>query len=90
MDSTKDVLVEFYAPWCGHCKTLAPIWEELGTKMLAHPGVVVAKCDSTANEISGLGVKGFPTIRFFPANNKALPGVEYNGGRTLVDLEKYL
>jgi len=45
--------------------------------MKAHPSIVIAKCDSTANEIDGVGVKGFPTLRFYPANNKSLSGVDY-------------
>ncbi len=58
--------------------------------MKKHPSVVIAKCDATANEIKGSGVKGFPTIKYFPANNKALPGVEYSGGRTYDDFVKFL
>uniref|UniRef100_A0A7S3CQC5 Protein disulfide-isomerase n=1 Tax=Strombidium rassoulzadegani TaxID=1082188 RepID=A0A7S3CQC5_9SPIT len=85
LDQTKDVLVKYYAPWCGHCKKLAPIWEELGEKYKDNKDLVIAKFDATANEAEGVNVKGFPTLVFYPKDNKA--GVSYDGDR---DLESFV
>jgi len=89
-DSTKDVLVEFYAPWCGHCKNLAPTWEQLGSLFADVSSVVIAKVDATANDVPPkLNIRGFPTILFFPANQKDTP-VEYQGSRGLEDLASFV
>jgi len=89
-DATKDVLVEFYAPWCGHCKKLAPIYDQLGAWLSGVPDVVIAKIDSTANDVDPrLGIKGFPTLKLFKAGSKDKP-VEYTGDRSLRDLAKFL
>merc|ERR1712045_214305 len=60
----KDVLVEFYAPWCGHCKKLAPEYEEAAKRIRTTlPNTILAKVDSTESEIGGINVKGFPTLK---------------------------
>ena len=87
LDPTKNVFVEFYAPWCGHCKSLAPVWEELGEKYKDHANIVIAKSDATANEFEDVEVQGFPTLKFFPAGGEMQ---DYNGGRTLEDFVKFL
>jgi len=89
LDPTKDVLVEFYAPWCGHCKKLAPIYDELAANLKHNTNLVIAKMDSTANEVETVSVQGFPTIKFWPANNKSSP-MDFNGDRTLEGFTKFL
>merc|ERR1712098_616246 len=88
MNTEKDVLVEFYAPWCGHCKQLAPIWDKLGEKYKDHESIVIAKMDSTANELEEVKVQGFPTIKLFKKGSNEI--VDYNGERTEAGFVKFL
>jgi len=83
-----DVLIEFYAPWCGHCKKLTPVYEELGEKM-AKENVDIVKMDATANDVPPeFNVRGFPTLFWLPKSTKK--PVSYEGGRELDDFVKYI
>ena len=87
LDPTKHALVEFYAPWCGHCKNLVPIYEKVAKRFEDTDNVVVAKCDATLNEVDGIYVKSFPTIKYFGPDNEEQ---DYKGGRTADDFIAFL
>jgi protein disulfide-isomerase A6 len=82
LNTDKDVLVEFYAPWCGHCKSLAPEYEKVANAFASEPNVVVAKVDADTHKSLGekYGVSGFPTIYWFGKQNKEEP-VTYSSAR---------
>lgn len=84
----KDVLVEFYAPWCGHCKQLSPIFDQLGEKFKDSDSVVIAKIDSTANELEHTKITSFPTLKYYKKGDNAV--VDYNGERTLEGFVKFI
>ncbi|XDV14624.1 hypothetical protein PO909_014846 [Leuciscus waleckii] len=88
-DETKNVFVEFYAPWCGHCQQLVPVWDALGEKYKDHEDIIIAKMDATENDVEDVIIQGFPTIKYFPAGTEKKI-VDYDGNRDLETFSKFL
>ncbi|KAG2141741.1 thioredoxin-like protein [Suillus bovinus] len=91
-DESKDVFIEFYATWCGHCKRLKPIWDSLGDHFAdVKDQLTIAKMESQENDLPASApfrISGFPTLKFKPAGSREF--LEYNGDRELESLIAYV
>ncbi|CAG9326058.1 unnamed protein product [Blepharisma stoltei] len=84
------ILIKFYAPWCGHCRHLAPIYKKAGEILYGmDPSLVMAEIDATVERESADAwkIKGYPTMILFKNGEKV---DTYEGARTEEALTKYM
>ena len=76
--------IKYYAPWCGHCKKLAPTWEELSNEV--PEGVKIAHVDCTQQQdiCTQQDIKGYPTLKLHRAGSTE--GEKYQGSREKSEL----
>lgn len=81
--------IKFYAPWCGHCQKLAPVWDDLADSLEHDISVSISKIDCTKYRptCQEFEVKGYPTLLWIEDGKKV---EKYSGGRSHVDLKKYV
>jgi len=80
MTAGKSVFIKFFAPWCGHCKSMAGDWEKLSDEYSGNDSALIAEVDCTIDSNAELcsGVKGYPTVKYGDPNDLS----DYDGGRT--------
>jgi len=84
----KNAFVKFYAPWCGHCKAMAPAWGQLGDEYSGSSSVVIGDVDCTEQQdlCSKHGVSGYPTLKYWKDGEKH----DYSGGRDFEGLKSFV
>ncbi|KAJ3109954.1 hypothetical protein HDU96_007033 [Phlyctochytrium bullatum] len=88
---TKDAdwFIMFHAPWCGHCKNMAPTWEQFAAKMKGKVNVGKVDCTTESNLQRMYGIKGFPTLRYVFGGEPS-SAVEFRGGRNVGAFENFV
>ncbi|XP_077221023.1 protein disulfide isomerase-like 2-3 [Tasmannia lanceolata] len=86
VDSNRVVLVEFFAPWCGHCQALTPIWEKAASVLKGVATVAALDADAHKSLAQEYGIKGFPTIKVFTPGK---PPMDYQGARDVKPIAEF-
>ncbi len=91
-EASDKVLVMFFAPWCGHCKNMAPAWDEFTQNFDGYGGVKILKIngeeDPQLTQLHGVG--GFPSVKYCPKGLQNPEGKMYQGDRTVDSLVQFL
>jgi thioredoxin domain-containing protein 5 len=78
--------IKFFAPWCGHCKKLAPVWKQLARHMKDKLTIAEVNCDDNASLCKSQNIEGYPTLIYFDKDGVKS---EYQGGRKLDQLKAF-
>ncbi|KAF7433548.1 hypothetical protein PC9H_005506 [Pleurotus ostreatus] len=79
--------IKFFAPWCGHCKKLAPSWTQLAKHMQDKINIAEVNCDEHGALCKSQGVEGYPMLAFYPTG--VASKAEYSQGRKLDQLKAF-
>jgi len=91
MNSDKHVFLKVYAPWCGHCKSMAPNWVTFAKEMESRfDDVIIAEFDATANDLpAAYSIRGYPTVYWAEKGNKGKPE-KYTGARSIAEWSAFV
>lgn len=84
--SNGPAFVKFFAPWCGHCKKLAPVWKQLARHMKNKLTIAEVNCDDHTSLCKSQSIEGYPTLLYFDKDGVK---TEHNGGRKLEQLKVF-
>ncbi|SBT78218.1 protein disulfide-isomerase, putative [Plasmodium ovale] len=96
-NNDKNVVVLYYAPWCGHCYKFEPVYREIGRRLKLYASkfkdydnnIVISKIDAVNNEIYNIPIEGYPTIYLYTKANKEAP-IKYVGPRTVQSVVSWI